>query len=112
MAGTAILVNAALLFTAHAQTQGINVTNVDTLRSNVLCPIFDAAFWILMGVSILMVFWASFTYMRAQDDAEKVSEASKTLTYAAVGIVVALCAKAFPIVISGIFPSVGGITSC
>ena len=59
-----------------------------------------------------MVFWGSFTYMRAQDDAEKVSEASKTLTYAAVGIVVALCAKAFPIVIGGIFPSVGGITSC
>ena len=47
--------------------------------------------------------WAAFTYLTAEDDTEKVHRATKTLTFAAVAIVVALVAKGFPYLIMSIF---------
>jgi len=83
---------------------------VSDISTNVLCPIFNAIFYVLMFVSILMILWAAFTYMRAEDDSERVTRATKTITYAVVGIAVALCARAAPIVIGSIFSL--DISSC
>jgi hypothetical protein len=108
-----VLGNALFFFTAYAQTtaQGIQISNVSQINTSILCPIFNAIFSVLMVVSIIMILWGGFTYMRAQDDAEKVHRATLTITYAVVGIVVALCAKAAPNVIGSIF-SVTSLTSC
>ena len=105
--------SALFFFTAYAQTpaRGISVTNTAEINSKVLCPIFNSIFDILMVVSVIMILWAAFTYMRAQDNPEKVTEATKTITYAAVGIVVALCAKVFPAVVGSIF-TVTGLAAC
>ena len=87
------------------------LNSVSDITSKVLCPVFDVMFWVILSVSTLFILWGAFTYMRAQDDAEKVTEATKTITYAALGILVALCAKAAPDVIGSVF-NVQGLTSC
>ena len=103
--------NIIFLLTAHADNNGLNITTVDQVRTSVLCPIFNAMFGILMVISIIMILWGAFKYMKATGDAQDVTDATKTVTYAAVGIAVALCAKAFPIVVGSIF-SLSGLTSC
>jgi hypothetical protein len=51
-----------------------------------------------------MVVYAAFQYATAGDDTEKVATGRKTLTYAAVGIIVALCAAGFPSIVETVFP--------
>jgi len=63
----------------------------------------DWMFWVLMAVSVIMVMWAAYTYLTAGDDTEQVHRATKTLTYAAVAILVALIAKGFPYLVATIF---------
>lgn len=110
-------VNTLFLFTANiagaqmTPSPGLNITDVNQINSKVLCPIFNSTFFILMSISIIMILWAAFTYMRAEDDADKVSRATKTITYAVVGIAVALLAKAAPLIIGSIF-GVEGLTTC
>jgi hypothetical protein len=109
-----VFASAFSFFTAYAAApaaQGIVVSSVSDINSKVLCPVFNALFWILMVVSMLMVLWAAFKYMKAMGDAEDVLIATKTITYAAVGIIVALCAKALPIVVGSIF-GITSLTSC
>lgn len=93
------------------------ITPIATSSSDVICilqSITDYMFWIILTVSTIMVMYAAYTYITATDDAEKTSKARKTITYAAVGIVVALMAKGFPSIIESVFPaSVGsGTITC
>jgi len=60
-------------------------------------------FWVLIAVSVVLVFIAAYGYLTSAGDAEKVKNATKTITYAAVAIVVALLAKGFPYVIGDVF---------
>ncbi len=92
--------------------QVTNITNGSTLVANVLCPIINAFFWILIGISILMILWAAYLYITAQEDSEKVSRATKTITYAAVGIAVALISQAVPPLVGSILGSNGYINGC
>jgi hypothetical protein len=78
-----------------------NATQIQTL----LCTIITWFIWIVILVSVIMVVWAAFTYVTAGDDAEKVATGRKTLTYAAVGIIVALCAAGFPAIVQSLFGS-------
>ena len=59
-------------------------------------------FWILITLSTIIVLYAAFMYMTSQGDEAKVSTATKTITYAAVAIVVALLAKGFPVIVASI----------
>lgn len=83
--------------------QTIQLNGVNDLVSKVLCPITNAMFDVLMVVSVLLILWASYLYITAQDDSEKVTRATKTITYAAVGIAIALIALVFPTVVGSIF---------
>jgi len=56
-------------------------------------------------VSVIMVLYAAFMYVTAGDDTEKTSTARRTLTYAAVGIAVALISTALPDIVGSIFPT-------
>jgi uncharacterized membrane protein YidH (DUF202 family) len=60
-------------------------------------------FFILIGLAVIMVLWAAYLYVIAQEDTEKTNKARRTLTYAAVAIIVALLAKGFPMVVASIF---------
>ncbi len=51
---------------------------------------------LLMTLSIVVVLWAGFRYMTAGDSEDKVTDATKTLTYAVVGIIVGLLSFSIP----------------
>jgi uncharacterized membrane protein len=99
------------------QTPAIQLNSSYDVVTKVLCPTFSFMFWILIAVSIIMVMWAAFEYATAGDDTEKTTKARKTLTWAAVGIAVALLAKGFPTLIGSVYgingaAGVGGLGAC
>jgi threonine/homoserine/homoserine lactone efflux protein len=71
-------------------------------------------FWILIAVSIIMVIFAAFQYATAGDDTEKTTKGRKTLTWAAVGIAVALLAKGLPTLVGNIYgvSNATGLAAC
>ncbi len=74
----------------------------------VFCSIIGTFFWVVIVVSIIMILMAAFQYVTAGDDTEKTTKARKTLTYAAVGIAVALLAEGFPPIVASLFPNFSG----
>lgn len=91
------------------------ITNSFTgLGTTLWCPIISSMFWVLIIISIIMVLWAAYLYVTAGDDTEQVHKATKTITYAAVAIVVAFLAVGFPYVVASIFPSadISAMSSC
>ena len=50
---------------------------------------------IIIGVGI-MILYAAFLYLLAQGDSTSVSKANKLITYAIIGLVIALLARAIP----------------
>src|ERR1700689_3367376 len=80
-----------LLTVANAQTQAPPQTISDKEDlTNLICSFIEYFFWIIIVISVIMVLVAAFDYVTAGDDAEKTSRGRKRLTYAAVGIAVAL----------------------
>lgn len=103
-----ILVVGQLLFFSQAHA-AITLNNKDDIVDKIICPLFNTMFTVLIAVAIIMVLWAAYLFVIAQDDAEKITKARKTITYAAVAVVVALIALEFPFFISSVFE--GGLTS-
>lgn len=99
------------VFSAYAQSQQgaipTPVTNVDQLN-NLLCNFIITFFWILITLSVIYVLISAFHYVTAGDDTEKTSKARRTLTYAAVGIAIALLATQVPNIVGSIFPNLQG----
>ena len=89
------------------------LTNETQLGSSLFCPIIDAMFYVLVFIAVVMVIWAAYLYLTAGDDTEQVHKATKTMTYAAVALVVGLVAFGFPSLVSSIFgSSAGSIFNC
>jgi hypothetical protein len=84
--------------TATAPT-GI-ITSSDDIVA-LLCGILNWMFWGLVVLGMAMVLIGGYIYATSGGNSEKVGQATKTLTYAAVAIVVALCAKGVPLLVSG-----------
>ncbi len=76
------------------------------------CSIVSWMFFILSALCTIMILWGAFLYLTAGDDTEKVHTATKTITYAAIGILVALLAKALPQTIANIFRLSGSVSVC
>jgi uncharacterized membrane protein len=99
------------VFSAYAQSQQSGVPqpiqNVDQLN-NLLCNFIITFFWILITLSVIYVLVAAFHYVTAGDDTEKTSKARRTLTYAAVGIAIALLSTQVPNIVGSIFPNLQG----
>lgn len=85
--------------TALAATPNSPITTVQGLV-NLLCTTFGWLFYGLIALSVVMIVIAGYNYVTAGDNAEKVSKANKMILYAAVGIAVALIAKAVPLIVS------------
>lgn len=71
-------------------------TVIESRLINAACRIANYLFTISLVVGIGAALWAAFQYMTAGGDSNKVSGAHKTLTYAAIGIAVALLAGSVP----------------
>lgn len=78
--------------------------------AKVFCAIIGWFFWIVIVISVIMVLSAAFSYVTAGDNTEKTTRARRTLTYAAIGIAVALLAAGFPAIVSSIFPNEPGVS--
>ena len=100
---TAIALKASLSVVYAANTPDGGVYDTQDL-GKVFCNIIAIFFWIVIVISIIMILLAAFNYVTAGDDTEKTTKARKMLTYAAVGIAVALLAEGFPQIIGSVFP--------
>ena len=99
----------ASVFALTANAQGIN-TGITPLSNAagatvLLCNVMNVMFWVLISVSIIMFMWGAYLYVFAGEDLKRASEARMTILYAAIGVVIALCAKGFPLVVASIFPN-------
>jgi fatty acid desaturase len=103
--GTGVFLNIA-----NAQNNATVVNNQQTL-GKLLCNVVTSFWWIVIVVSIIMVLVAAFEYVTAGDDTEKTTKARKTLTWAAVGIAVALMALGFPALIADVIGNGATVTN-
>jgi hypothetical protein len=62
----------------------------------IICQIGAFIFYASVGISIIMGIYAAYKYMTSGGNESEVSEAHKTLTYAAVGVAVAILAWGMP----------------
>jgi hypothetical protein len=93
-------ISVLIAFPALADT--LTITNTAGVQSS-LCNILNWMFWILLDVSVIMILYAAYLYVFAKDDAEQITQAKKTIFYAALGIAAALLAKGFPGLVGSIF---------
>jgi len=54
---------------------------------------------IILGIAVIMIIYAAFTFLTAGGSEEKLTTARNTLIYALVGVIVALLAFALPAVV-------------
>ena len=102
----------ALTAPVFAQATPAVISDTAGVHSQI-CNVFSWMFWILISVSIIMVMWAAFLYVTAQDDAEQTTQAKRALFYAAIGIIVGFLARGFPLLVASIFPGgAHGIQGC
>ena len=57
---------------------------------------------LLMAVSVAVIIYAGFKYITAGENKQNVEDATKTLTYAIIGIVVGLAAFAIPSLVTNL----------
>ena len=69
----------------------------------IICDVANFLFGLAIVLSVIFVLYAAFLYLTSGGDEKKVSEAKSTLTYAAVGVAVALLAGGMPQLIGGLF---------
>lgn len=80
-----------------------NIITSSTDVSKLFCSAMNWMFYGLMAVGVIMFLVGGYTYATSGGDAEKVSKATKTLTYAAIAVVVGLLARGAPILIGSFF---------
>jgi len=92
------LVTNAQLDTLPGSSKIQNADNIVTFLTSLLNWVFG----ILLIVSVAMILYAGFRYITAAGDEGKVKSAKKTLTYALIGIGIALLSKAIVLVIASV----------
>ena len=107
------LASGALFAAANAQNlPTVPITSYQGLKSSVLCKVAGAMFDVCMALTVIFVVFAAYKYLTSSGDPEKVRSATKTFTYAAVAVVVALLAKNLPAIIASIFGASGSVSGC
>ncbi|MBI2888935.1 MAG: hypothetical protein HYY10_03360 [Candidatus Liptonbacteria bacterium] len=110
LGGAAGVFAAQSFFAASAFAQQpispLNVSDVSGVIG-LIVKVGDRMFELLIVLSIIMIMVAAYKYLTAGSDAEKVTSAHKTITWAAVAIVVALLAKGFPAIVRSVFGDSG-----
>jgi hypothetical protein len=76
----------------------------------IACTVTGVIFYFAIAFSIVMVLFGAFKYLTSGGNETKVSEATQTITYAVVGIVVAVIAGGVPAIIGSLFPGDIGIS--
>ena len=100
---SAIAVFLSSSLVVFAQAIPAPITTQSQLKA-LICSIIVWIFWFVLVLSVIMILVAAFDYVTAGDDTEKTTRGRRRLTYAAVGILVALLAFAFPTIVSSLLP--------
>lgn len=66
---------------------------------NTIYNVVDLAFLIIMAISVLAIIWGAVLFLKSGGSQEDVDNAKKTIMFAAIGIIVALLAKAVPSIV-------------
>lgn len=99
-------------FLAKAQAVAPLLPQVQSLSGiqNFACTIVvNWLFTFLIILAVVFILVAAFRYLTAGGDPEKVKGASHSLIYAAVAIVVAILARAVPLIVASLF-GISGFT--
>jgi hypothetical protein len=96
---------------AYAQSTFPTIPVTPSWISGEMCAIANWMFYFLIILSVIMVVAAAYIYLTSNGDPEKVGTATKTLTYAAVGILVGVLAKAIPTLVASIV-GYSGLSVC
>ncbi|MFH1246695.1 MAG: hypothetical protein V1489_02900 [Candidatus Liptonbacteria bacterium] len=83
--------------------EGLNLNQI----KDILCTVGNWIFTFAMVFGIIFVLVAAFKYITSQGNAETISSATSTIFYAAIGIVIAIFAKGFPLIIASILKATG-----
>jgi len=111
---TGLITLGAVVFTKSASGATMP-TNIITSASDVTALFCGALLWMFWGLitfSVAMFLVGGYTYATSAGDPEKVGKATKTLTYAAIAVAVALIARGVPILIGTIFGVTSGLDVC
>jgi hypothetical protein len=63
---------------------------------NTVYTVTDWVFYLMMAVAVFMIIWAGISFATHGDNPEEVGKARNKILYAAVGVAVALLARAIP----------------
>lgn len=63
---------------------------------NTIYNVTNWAFFIILAFSVLLIIWGGINFMQSQGESDKVEKAKQLILYAAVGVIVAILAKAVP----------------
>lgn len=69
---------------------------------NTVYNVVDWTFLIIIAIAVMMIIWGAFDYLTSGGDTTKLGNANKRILFAAIGIVVALLAKAVPSIVLSI----------
>ncbi|HUC02192.1 MAG TPA: hypothetical protein VMA75_04845 [Candidatus Paceibacterota bacterium] len=79
---------------------------------NLLCNIISWFIWFVIIISVLMAVFAAYEYATAGDDTEKTAKGRKTLTYAAIGVLIALIATGVPAIVVSLLGETAPFGGC
>ncbi len=101
-----VLATVPVVAFAQEDIKPLNIQNVSGII-NIIKTLTQWFFELILIISVVMILVAAYGYLTAQGDAEKVSKAHKTLTWATIGIVVALLATGVPYIVKSLFSNTG-----
>ena len=98
---TLFFIQTSLAF-AQPSSVASRLKTADDVINLVVCPVIRFFFAGLVILSTIMVIYAAYIYLLGAGAPDKITKANKTLMYAALGFVIALLAKYFPVIIGSI----------
>src|SRR3989344_6095915 len=90
---------------ALAQEVPVLISDADEAQSRfigILCDVMGWMFSILLILSVVVVLAAAYVYVTAGGSAEKVKSGTRMITYAVIGIVVAMFARGVPLIVASL----------
>ncbi len=88
-------------FAVTVQQPPVIISNINDLF-NLVCDAANLLFTVIMILAIIILLYAAFLFLTGGGDSAKLDQARQLLTYAVVGIVVALLAKGLVLVVVNI----------
>lgn len=101
LAFTTLALVLALPAMAYVGLPDPGVQTVDQLIDKIY-KVFDVVFAILIIFAVGFIIFAAFKYITAKGVATEVTTANQMIIYAAVGVLIAIFAKAIPTVVANI----------